>query len=36
VQVVEQEGKHAIDSPGHPTQFDISPEDYDLGNLIYN
>jgi len=30
VQIVEEEGKKAIDSPGSPAQFDISPEEYDL------
>jgi hypothetical protein len=34
VQVVEEEGKKAIDSPGSPLAFDISPEEYDLGNTI--
>ena len=31
VQQFEAEGKNAIDSPGSPTNFDIPPEEYDLG-----
>jgi len=31
LQEFEEEGKKAIDSPGSPMNFDISPEDYDLG-----
>ncbi|XP_073835140.1 beta-parvin isoform X1 [Musca autumnalis] len=30
VQKVQEEGKHAIDSPGAPSQIDIPPEDYAL------
>lgn len=30
VQKIQEEGKHAIDSPGSPSQFDIPPEDYAL------
>uniref|UniRef100_A0A0K8U090 Beta-parvin n=1 Tax=Bactrocera latifrons TaxID=174628 RepID=A0A0K8U090_BACLA len=33
VQKVEEEGKHAIESPGLPNQFDIPPEDYTLRDL---
>lgn len=33
VQVVEEEGKRAIDLPGSPSPFDISPEDYNLGEV---
>ena len=35
VQEFELEGKNAIESPGSPTQFDIPPEDYDLGKLDF-
>ncbi|XP_026280715.1 beta-parvin [Frankliniella occidentalis] len=31
VQEFQDEGKHAIDSPGSPTAIDHPPEDYDLG-----
>lgn len=31
VQEVQEEGKHAIDSPGSPTAIDHPPEEYDLG-----
>lgn len=34
VQIVEEEGKHAIDSPGSPLAFSISPEEYDLGESL--
>lgn len=33
VQKVEEEGKHAIESPGLPNQYDIPPEDYTLRDL---
>lgn len=32
VQEVQQEGKHAIDSPGLPNAPEIPPEDYNLGD----
>lgn len=35
VQKVQEEGKHAIDSPGSPNQFDIPPEDYTLRKENY-
>jgi hypothetical protein len=31
VQEVQEEGKHAIDSPGSPTAPDLPPEEYTLG-----
>jgi parvin len=31
VQDVQEEGKHAIDSPGSPTAPDLPPEEYTLG-----
>lgn len=34
VQKVQEEGKHAIDSPGSPSQIDIPPEDYALRKYI--
>lgn len=33
VQEVQEEGKHAIDSPGNPNAPVIPPEDYNLGNF---
>jgi len=35
VQGVQDEGKHAIDSPGNPIAADLPPEEYALGKLQY-
>jgi hypothetical protein len=35
VQDVQEEGKHAIDSPGSPTAPDLPPEEYTLGSLHF-
>ena len=34
VQEVQQEGKHAIDSPGSPMASTLPPEEYALGNRL--
>lgn len=35
VQEIQQEGKHAIDSPGSPLSADIPPEIYSLGKFAF-